>query len=351
MAKQAVNSMTSAMAGEVISRVFSRLIQRYGKHATTADKLQQLEMLLIKIHSAIEASEKHIIENSWLLQWRDKLADAAKQGDEELASFQQRFKDVQETSNTDGNALQDEAASAAAPPITAVSALSFTRNSVSSMMQGIRSAREMLFSSDDDDIERLNKVVGRLLHFQALPKVWQRPGTTAFPTKVHGPTKKISKMREKTARRSISGGYCFPDELPTEEKIVKETSAQCLEEEESEHFNSKCDPAHLQEGQQGAPLQDRLKAAFAEICKAVELADSRDIEGLEWLAYWAGILREAKEQGSTVLGAISACMDDKELMVGCDPEKDELSGFVHGLESLARDVGDFSKLVYLFPAC
>lgn len=73
--------MTSAAASELTSRVFSGLIQRYGKDAATSEKLQRLEVLPIKIHSAIEASEKRTIENSWLLRWRDKLKEASLQGD------------------------------------------------------------------------------------------------------------------------------------------------------------------------------------------------------------------------------------------------------------------------------
>lgn len=54
-----------------------------------------LEILLIKIHSAVDAAEKHDVENAWLLQWRDKLKEAAAAGDEVFASLKQRGMDVQ----------------------------------------------------------------------------------------------------------------------------------------------------------------------------------------------------------------------------------------------------------------
>ena len=92
--------VTSAVTGALTSRVFSGLVQRYCKDAATSEKLQRLEMLLIKIHSVIEASEKLTIENSWLLRWRDKLKEAASRGDEVLANFPQR------TNNANGDQQQ-----------------------------------------------------------------------------------------------------------------------------------------------------------------------------------------------------------------------------------------------------
>lgn len=268
--------------------------------------------------------------------------------------------------------------------------------------KGVRSAREMFFSSGNNDIERLDKILRvleklspdigefiRLLHLEALPKC-----TTVLSTQVHVPTKKRT-MREKKRKRHSSSG----------EELMEGLSAYCMpSEEESEHFESKCDPAHLQEEQKevllqdrlfGVPregvkwrevrhrlyfqeitalpnlacdsanlqkeqqlmvLQDRLQAAFTEICRAVQLANSHDLKDLEWLAHWAGILREAKQQGCNILGTINSCKtdnkeDNKESMVECDQDKDELGTFVHRLESLARDVEYFRKLVYLCPAC
>uniref|UniRef100_M8D6Y4 Rx N-terminal domain-containing protein n=1 Tax=Aegilops tauschii TaxID=37682 RepID=M8D6Y4_AEGTA len=146
----------------------------------------------------------------------------------------------------------------------------------------------MLFSSVGDDMERLNKTLGR------------------------------SGMRDMT-----KPSPCF-------------------------YFLS--DSALYSEEQQFASsLQGRLNAAFAEVCNAVELADSHNLEDLEWLAYWAGTFREAKEQGCDVLGSIVNAKDNQEPIVGSEQE-DELSSFVHRLEGLVRDVEYFKKLVDLCPA-
>lgn len=96
-------------------------------------------------------------------------------------------------------------------------------------------------------------------------------------------------------------------------------------------------------------LQVRLEAALAEICKTVELADSYDLEDLEWLVYWAGILREVKEQGHDFLGTTRAhktvnMEGNKDLAMERDQEEDELGTFVHRLEGSAKDVEHFIKL-------
>lgn len=50
--------MASAVTRELTSRVFSGLIQMFGKQEVAGEKLQRLEMLIIKIHSAVEAFGK-----------------------------------------------------------------------------------------------------------------------------------------------------------------------------------------------------------------------------------------------------------------------------------------------------
>uniref|UniRef100_A0ACD5WDJ6 Uncharacterized protein n=1 Tax=Avena sativa TaxID=4498 RepID=A0ACD5WDJ6_AVESA len=164
MAEQAVNSVILAMTGELTSRVFSGMIQMYTKEEATDKKLQRLEMLLIKIHSVVEASEKHIIKNSRLLRWRDKLKEAASQGDKVLDRFLQPAKDVQTIINVEANQQQkgETASSSAAASATAVCAPSFMRNPLSSIAQGIHSASKILFVRGDDDLERLNKILARL---------------------------------------------------------------------------------------------------------------------------------------------------------------------------------------------
>uniref|UniRef100_A0ACD5X5Y2 Uncharacterized protein n=1 Tax=Avena sativa TaxID=4498 RepID=A0ACD5X5Y2_AVESA len=250
------------------------------------------------------------------------------------------------------------------------------RNPLSSIAQGIHSASKILFVSGDDDLERLNKILARLeklspdigefirlLHLEALPKV----------VRLHGSRKKKRRLRSNPSmRRTTSRHSLFSFSPLNEEKMeglmahdfclsrTKEEKAKrvarefCLPRiDEIEELplvsDLECNSPVLWKEQQLKILQDRLLAAFTAICEAVELAGSRDLEDLQWLVYWTGILREAKKQGCAVLGAIDT--KDNRSIVDCDQEKDELSGFVHRLEGLASDVVHFNKLVYLCRAC
>ena len=156
-AEQTVNSVASAVTGEFAGRALSGLIGKFGKQATADEKLQRLEMLLIKIHSAVEASEKHAVENTWLIRGRDKLKDATSEGDQVLASFRLRASDAQAAGNANTpphNGASSSTTSTAPPPATAAgTALSFTRIALPGMAQGIHSARMMLFSSEDEGMK------------------------------------------------------------------------------------------------------------------------------------------------------------------------------------------------------
>uniref|UniRef100_A0ACD5UXB9 Uncharacterized protein n=1 Tax=Avena sativa TaxID=4498 RepID=A0ACD5UXB9_AVESA len=327
MAENAVKNVASAVTAELTSRVFSALARRYGEDAATGEKLQRLEMLLIKIHSAIEVSEKcTIIENSSLRRWRGKLKDAAAEGDEVLAGFLPGRAADGQASNGDkqeGEAVSSSSAPAPAPEV------SVTGNSLSDMVQGICN---VFFP---DVMERLDRTLGSLeklspdigdfialLHLEALPRKVAPPDTTALaPTgamameTTTGETRKRRMMkRSGTDPKKFRGFLCY--ERPR-------------------------------------LLQDRLEQALGVICKAVELADNNhELEDLEWLAYWAANLREAKRQGRDVLHAWrTQDNDEKRAVGGCDREKDdEIGTLVHWQEGLARDVVYFTRLVHLIPA-
>ncbi|KAG0526424.1 hypothetical protein BDA96_06G144500 [Sorghum bicolor] len=93
MAENLLSSAASAVTGELTRVLFSGLVGRLDRKDAAAaanKKLRRLDMLLIKINSVVEASEKHAIENTWLVKWRDRLKEAAAEGNEVLASFRQR---------------------------------------------------------------------------------------------------------------------------------------------------------------------------------------------------------------------------------------------------------------------
>uniref|UniRef100_A0ACD6AB20 Uncharacterized protein n=1 Tax=Avena sativa TaxID=4498 RepID=A0ACD6AB20_AVESA len=352
MAEHTVYSMASAVTGELSGKVFLGLIQMFGKEAAVGEKLQRLEMLLIKIHSAVEASEKRTIKNLWLLRWRDKLKEATSQGDEVLASFTRRAEEAEATRSANANQKQGSCSSSSAGSATARGAPSFTSKSLSGMVQGICGATQTLFARDDDMenlnstlsmLEKLSVDIGefiRLFKLEDWAKVDQTlTESTKAPTTDHRPRKKMRIARK-------SGCRLFGLQLNKDISATRVTQAVV-----NKLMDLLVNEVVVQ-NELHRTLLDRLEEAFANICKTVELADSNDFEYMEWLAYWVDILREAKIKGCVVLCAISArknlsAEDNEESMWECDQEKDEFSSFVHSMEGLARDVECFSKLVYL----
>jgi len=149
------------------------------------EKRQRLEMMLVKIHSTVEVSAKHAVENTWLVQCRDALKETASEGDEVLAFFRQRAMDTTRATGSSSE-LYDAASSGAA--------LFFTGNALSGVEQGIRDRANSLFSRDEDT-ERLNVAVEtlqqlspdvaeviRLLQLEILTKIEQSwPATRKRP--------------------------------------------------------------------------------------------------------------------------------------------------------------------------
>ncbi|KAF2942065.1 hypothetical protein DAI22_03g394550 [Oryza sativa Japonica Group] len=118
-------------------------------------------MLLIKIHSTIEVSEKRAIKSAALIQWQDKLKEAASRGEEVLHSFQQREADVDEATGqnaSDHQQQQEEGSSSSSVPATA---LSFKRKALSGMAQRVITIAIALFSSDEE-VKKLNGAVEAL---------------------------------------------------------------------------------------------------------------------------------------------------------------------------------------------
>lgn len=149
------------MTAVVADRAVSKILKNFNQQTATAEKLQRLEMLLIKIHSTIEVSEKRAIKSAALIQWQDKLKEAASRGEEVLHSFQQREADVDEATGqnaSDHQQQQEEGSSSSSVPATA---LSFKRKALSGMAQRVITIAIALFSSDEE-VKKLNGAVEAL---------------------------------------------------------------------------------------------------------------------------------------------------------------------------------------------
>ncbi|KAG2534206.1 hypothetical protein PVAP13_9NG034300 [Panicum virgatum] len=95
-------------------------------------------------------------------------------------------------------------------------------------------------------------------------------------------------------------------------------------------------------------LVGRLEEALAKISTAVHTAEIRDVEGmeLEWLAQWVIFLREARQQGRTVLHALRAELSKEN--PEHDREEHQLRSFVLTIESIAGDLKFFNRLITTF---
>lgn len=81
----------------------------------------------------------------------------------------------------------------------------------------------------------------------------------------------------------------------------------------------------------------RFQAVLAEITKAVEISESRDLANLGWLAEWAYILGDARQRGYAIN------------LNGGEQEAEGICNAANFLETLALDVECFVSLVLLCP--
>ncbi|CAL4928108.1 unnamed protein product [Urochloa decumbens] len=122
-------------------------MKKFDKQAAVDEKLQRLEMLLIKIHSTIEVSQKHRVQSTWLLRWQEKLKEGASQGDEVLASFKQRAEEGERNGSQQA--------------VRTSGTLSFSRIMLSGTTRYLRNVTKVLFSNNGD-AEKLNSTLERL---------------------------------------------------------------------------------------------------------------------------------------------------------------------------------------------
>nr|TKV90490.1 hypothetical protein SEVIR_9G032300v2 [Setaria viridis] len=140
----------SAVVTDITSRVISKVTERCScnKKAAVNDKLWKLNMLCTRIHSSIEASEKHQITNDHLLMWQETLKEAAVDGDEVLFTF--RWRALNEASRNNDNRQ-----------VGTSGPLAYTKIAMSSMVEYFHNAAKILFSLDED-VEKLNSTVDKL---------------------------------------------------------------------------------------------------------------------------------------------------------------------------------------------
>ncbi|RCV40194.1 hypothetical protein SETIT_9G032800v2 [Setaria italica] len=303
--------------GAVADKAVSKFVGNLGKQTPVADKLQRLERLHMRVRSAVEVSEKYAIESTSLLRWREDLKEAAAHGGKVLLSFQQR----------DGNHQQASSSSAGTG-----TAMSFTRKALSSMSRRIGTAASVLFSSDED-VKKLDSAV------EALEKASENIGDfiTLFQA-----SPKLKRMQKYNACAALAGAA----EL---KRTLENGGGRALQQKASERAvdmdqtdASPAETADDREIEELTMLTGRLQKALVQIITAVEISEIQDMQGLEWLAQWTEVLRQARQQGVLLLKVVTA--KARKETTGYDLDDDDIHSFVHIIESLAEDFECFMQL-------
>ena len=147
MPEQAAGTVATAVINGITDRALTtvmRKLQSRSRSAATDEKLQRLETLVLKLRCAVEVSEKHAIGSTSLLEWRDRLREAAAEGGAVVLDFQRRAREEC------GEAASTSASASAPGQQQPAGALYFTRSALSGMAQRVRDVTRRLFSTDED---------------------------------------------------------------------------------------------------------------------------------------------------------------------------------------------------------
>ncbi|KAL6638153.1 hypothetical protein ACP70R_025725 [Stipagrostis hirtigluma subsp. patula] len=350
----------AAVIGEVAGRVVSKVIDTLGKRPVVdAKKLQRLEILVVKLRSTVEVSEKLGAESASLLQWRDRLKEAASEGHQVLLSFQPRATECDAAADADE---EDHGGSKSG----AVS--SFPRNALLGMARGLRStAKALLFGGDG--AEKLNSAVDKLEQecadigeFIRLVQI----EASSQANMAHRPRKRKRSPSPEYVSASDDCDLEYDDEDGDIGDCLSEMCEEDVDDEQGHgdgivenHYYEEdrlaylISAATLDDGKAEEPAMsmavERLKDVLAGIARAVEIADGRELIDLEWLAEWADILRDSTQRGHSILGIYGDAKSDKQA-AGGEHEEDQLRSAVDSMENLALDVECFISLVSLCPS-
>uniref|UniRef100_A0A8I6Y6B5 Disease resistance N-terminal domain-containing protein n=1 Tax=Hordeum vulgare subsp. vulgare TaxID=112509 RepID=A0A8I6Y6B5_HORVV len=75
-----MDTVVSAIAGDLVNRFISFLIKKHKSHANLEKKVERLQQLLLRVHMVIEEAERRYITNSRMLLELKRLAEAMYQG-------------------------------------------------------------------------------------------------------------------------------------------------------------------------------------------------------------------------------------------------------------------------------
>lgn len=293
----------AAVIGEVAGKGVSKVINAV-KRPSVDEKLQRLEMLVIKLRGTVEMSERVGAETPSLLQWRDKLREAASMGHQVLLSFQRRRAADAAAAGGGGESsavvsfTRDALLGMARGVRSAITAflscgecaVSFTRNTLVAMSRGFRSATTVMLSCGElnSTVDRLEKTCADIGEFIKLLQV-----EASQANALHRPTerKRTPAIKSAIDNVGVAGiGKKEKNRQPQEDALP-------LEVDGLSQGDATADQDALADALAMSTAVQRLQDALAEISRAVAVADGSGLADLEWLAELAEDLREDRQQG------------------------------------------------------
>ncbi|KAG0546920.1 hypothetical protein BDA96_01G034900 [Sorghum bicolor] len=330
MAKQAAGAVATAVIAGIADRALTTVIRKLrsgSRPAATDEKLQRLETLVLKLRSVIQVSEKHAIKSSSLLEWRDRLRESAAEAGAVVHDFQRRARE-------DGGeaAAASTSASASAPgQQQPAGALYFTRSALSGMAQRVRDVTRRLFSTDED----MKKLDGALEKMERLS-----PDMTQFLLTLQlevSPKRRRRSAPTRPPRLVMNAAECM--QLKVKRKWMEEDqpdgsrkAATSSETETTQLASAAADEAWEDREREARMLAGSLQMTLLATECYIRCMDNRDMGGLEWLAEWASVIREAVERGKAVLQTLRPGSDViHEAGGGALEEDGELYSFVRAV--------------------
>ncbi|KAF8748211.1 hypothetical protein HU200_012949 [Digitaria exilis] len=292
----------AAVIGEVAGKAVSKMINALAKRRPSVDdKLQRLEMLVIKLRGTVEMSERVGAETASLLQWRGKLREAASTGHQVLLSFHQRR--AGDAAACERGAESSAVVSLARDTVLGMArgvrsataallscsecAVTFTRNTLLAMARGFRSATTMTLSCSGEHVVKLNCTVERLektcTDMGEFIKLLQVEASQANALDRPTKRKRTAPIKSTIQNVGVAGN---------EKKMEVKEKNRHGEEDALPLDAAAADQGALADALAMSTAVQRLQDALAEISRAVARADGLGLADLEWLVELAEALRE-----------------------------------------------------------
>ncbi|CAN6170565.1 unnamed protein product [Urochloa humidicola] len=308
--------VVSAAVGDVFARTMSAAVGRYAAHAGAAEQLERLAMLVVMVHSAVEAAEGVHIRSWWLRRWLWRLRDAALDGDEVLRSLTRRRRHQK---------ADEEAATAGGG-----------RRLWNAARRIFRSVKSLVLLAGDDSTARLSAAVARLEGESAFladfvmllnveirrPQDAPPPPRTILKLKLAGsqaydPSRSASVVGKVRRRSRPWSTTCTrqrcddaPDPSDRRNLVIKEeilhgvldVPPMCCRRDDEEPSES--EPSTSLGGSsepEKFDLWTRLRVLVGDIRRAVATSDTPEVNGKRWLAEWRRDLQGVAHRADRVL--------------------------------------------------